>query len=286
MIDAILEFDEYLLTSNTIERLQWLLFENMKEWSKELHVHIDDDEKFFSDINNKCSLKKAIERTAFNQAYFKNFFKKATPWLKNNRYGHGMAELRGSDPSLTVLVDVTERLISRSGDTVRWGNSIVLQFRKAEEGASEDEVEFSREIFEKGAKCLNPIYGYTASLEEYYNKNMDLSGGGMRAIGVNFAESLPGIYWINAFGGQYLEFFGKDRLLSAPAHEVKDFGNAVVVYISGNGTNWNSEQYKKTEMAVRNHLGDDCFFDRSFPERPGRTLDLSQYAKSSGIELP
>lgn len=74
---------------------------------------------------------------------------------------------------------------------------------------------------------------------------------------------IPDFYWLMTFGPPYIDLFTRDRLLSAPAHEVRELD-------SGHITIQLTESYLDLETdylrvaAVRDrvieHLGPDAFF--------------------------
>ncbi|NJK32417.1 MAG: hypothetical protein HC927_08405 [Deltaproteobacteria bacterium] len=76
-------------------------------------------------------------------------------------------------------------------------------------------------------------------------------------------EYIPDLYWLMVFGPPYIDLFTRDRLLSAPAHEVRELD-------SGHITIQLTESYLDLETdyprvaAVRDrvieHLGPDAFF--------------------------
>jgi hypothetical protein len=112
-------------------------------------------------------------------------------------------------------------------------------------------------------------YGNGHLAEEFHTKNMVYEAGGARAVGVRLEEALPGLYWLNYFGGPYLKLIGEDRLLSAPAFAARQVGNGVLIALDSSPLNWQSAAYREREEATINHLGRDYFFLKA---EPGRQL--------------
>jgi hypothetical protein len=89
---------------------------------------------------------------------------------------------------------------------------------------------------------------------------------------------LPNIYWGNVFGVDYVGFFGRDRLLSAPAAVVDLFDDDRFYFQATERLADcldDNERYVVASRAVMDHLGRDAFVDPAHYQRPGRTPDFS-----------
>lgn len=75
------------------------------------------------------------------------------------------------------------------------------------------------------------------------------------------SQSLPGLYWLNAFGSRYVDLLGRDQLFSAPAL-VEEMDSTVVLALSDDGRRWNTDEYRKQEAEVRAHLGRQFFYSK------------------------
>jgi hypothetical protein len=60
---------------------------------------------------------------------------------------------------------------------------------------------------------------------------------------------------------------GSERLLSAPAFEVKPVGEGVLLALDSKATAWKTPAYQEREAAVIDHLGKQFFFSRFEPDR-------------------
>ncbi len=91
---------------------------------------------------------------------------------------------------------------------------------------------------------------------------LDLGGG------------IPDLYWATVFGPSYVEFFGRDRLLSAPVYRVDELGaERIYLQLSEHLSDFESEwkQVNAVRDAVKEHLGRDAFVDpRRWRPRPAR----------------
>jgi hypothetical protein len=77
---------------------------------------------------------------------------------------------------------------------------------------------------------------------------------------------IPDIYWVTVFGKPYVDLFSRERLLSAPAYQVRELENgSVLIQLtefpgeSGEGPN----SYETRKALVKAHLNSDAFFDLS-----------------------
>ena len=75
---------------------------------------------------------------------------------------------------------------------------------------------------------------------------------------------LPDLYWGTVFGKAYVDMFGLDCLLSAPAYEVKQLSDeAVYLQLSPNLQDLHDDfdAVQAVRDAVKDHLGRDAFFN-------------------------
>lgn len=125
--------------------------------------------------------------------------------------------------------------------------------------------------------AVNGQYGRLCTREEYGVKNMtdswigtDGRREGGRAHGTDRRKHLPGIYWANIFGPAYADFFGEEKLTSAPAYSIERRGHSWVMLITASPHEWSTTSSQQRADAVRRHLGADAFFDLQEPDRPTR----------------
>jgi hypothetical protein len=77
-------------------------------------------------------------------------------------------------------------------------------------------------------------------------------------------KCLPDIYWMTAFGRPYVELFSRERLLSCPAHSVKELENgSIVIQLTPELKDITAEEveFERVRQEARNHLNNDAFFD-------------------------
>jgi Txe/YoeB family toxin of Txe-Axe toxin-antitoxin module len=152
---------------------------------------------------------------------------------------------------------------------------------KVEEGSGEARtfIDYAFELF----KLFEPVYGRVCCMEDYRTKNLVQGAAAENAVGNDLRKHLPGIYWVNFFGPRYVDFFGEDRLLTAPAHESRWLGEAgILLLVSESPFDYDDPEVKATEQAVVERLGPEAFFFKSDPEdkeyRAPDLSDLPQFA--------
>lgn len=110
--------------------------------------------------------------------------------------------------------------------------------------------------------------------EEKYNRDqisIEISEQTEKELQKGLTEHLPGIYWANFFGPIYVEFFGREKLLSAPAYKVEELPEGgILLLTSASPLDWDNPETKEIERAVVEHLGKEAFFDRNDPQRKHR----------------
>lgn len=136
---------------------------------------------------------------------------------------------------------------------------------------------WAREAFETIVARLPIRYANVYANEEYDAKNMIDDETGVRAIGANITHATPGLYWLNFFGRPYVDLMGRDRLLSAPAYEVKSVDDGVLIALDSSADGWLSAAYRQREQAVIAHLGKQYFFSRHDPARQTVAPDFRAY---------
>jgi hypothetical protein len=121
--------------------------------------------------------------------------------------------------------------------------------------------------FEAAVGALNLRYANGYSDEERESKNIVNDSEGYRAVGVDFHTALPGLYWLNFFGPEYVALIGKGRLLSAPAHRALEFDTGIFLQMHANADEWSLPQGIAGEQKVEAHLGAQYFFSKRDPSR-------------------
>jgi hypothetical protein len=174
----------------------------------------------------------------------------------------GSAEIRGANRSIVLVLLM--------GDLSTWDlfNHATLQLlgRRIE---GQPLFQWARRALEDLSMQMAPEYARNFAREEFDAKNMDLSYG-QRAIGPK-DYSLPGLYWCNFLGAPYCDLIGRDRLLSAPAYEVKEVGAGVLLTLAEKPEEWKTPEYKAREQRVLDHIGREYVWERDHPDKPTKS---------------
>ncbi|MCE5324307.1 hypothetical protein LLG46_13485 [bacterium] len=92
---------------------------------------------------------------------------------------------------------------------------------------------------------------------------------GLCVTGYQLEKYIPELYWVTVFGKPYVELFGLDRLLCAPAPVVREIGGGCV-YIQLSDSIYDLENdyqsVNNTRLAVKKHLDSNAFFDPDAPK--------------------
>ena len=121
--------------------------------------------------------------------------------------------------------------------------------------------------FQTAVATLSLRYANGFVDEERESKNIVDDTEGYRAVGVDYHTALPGLYWLNFFGPDYVALMGKEKLLSAPAYRVAEVGNGIFLQLHANADEWNQPHGIAREEAVEAHIGAQYFFSKKDPSR-------------------
>ena len=78
------------------------------------------------------------------------------------------------------------------------------------------------------------------------------------------SKCVPDVYWTTVFGRPYVELFSRERLLSCPAHSIKELETgAIVIQLTPELKDIAIEEaaFERVRQDARNHLNNDAFFD-------------------------
>jgi hypothetical protein len=134
-------------------------------------------------------------------------------------------------------------------------------------------LDFATAIFEWG----DMVYGFAAHDMSYERKNVlprptMIDGKLIKVGGTDIRRCLPGVYWANFFGRTYIEWFGRNQVLTAPCHAQLPLPDEGVLLLTApTPLTYDMEKVQHQEEALQNHLGRDAFFDKSNPKRPCRS---------------
>jgi len=80
----------------------------------------------------------------------------------------------------------------------------------------------------------------------------------------HLSKCLPDIYWTTVFGKPYVQLFSRKRLLSCPAHRVRELDDgSIVIQLTPELRDTVAEEaaFERVRQDARDHLNNDAFFD-------------------------
>ncbi|HEV2474607.1 MAG TPA: NTF2 fold immunity protein [Chthonomonadales bacterium] len=98
--------------------------------------------------------------------------------------------------------------------------------------------------------------------------NRTISDNGVCVSAHTILKSIPDLYWITVLGTPYVQIFGRDRLLSAPAYRVEELENgAFLLQLSEHPLDAEKdyEAVNRVRLALKQHLDCNVFFDLANP---------------------
>jgi hypothetical protein len=266
-LDVVIRPARFLLQEGQLDEVQRVLRDHAPQWSKQARIWRSREDQKPADLARPGSLEELIreDEARLGTSPMRKVLDAELGPRRSARF-LGSAELRGEDDALTVVISVDEYALAPLGSEWIFGNRVSLQVRRSKvEGV--DAVAWSAEVFQTLCDGLPSLYGDVHSSAEYDAKNMSREGGGLEAVGVDASKHLPGIYWLNFFGKPYCDLIGRDRLLSAPAAEVREVDDGVLLRLADDPREWASPEYKAVERRVLDHIGPQYFFSKGDPER-------------------
>ena len=135
-------------------------------------------------------------------------------------------------------------------------------------------LDFSEALFAWG----DMVYGFAAHEHEYEEQNVlsaptMIDGKLISVGGTDIRKCLPGVYWANFFGEKYVRWFGENLFLNAPCYKKEPLpGGGWLVLTASTPLAYERDEPRRLELALRRHLGEEAFFDKTRPTRPCRSL--------------
>lgn len=142
-----------------------------------------------------------------------------------------------------------------------------MAFFAADEHA-EHFLQFAKSLYEWG----DMVYGFAAHPNDYkaqtwLPQQVIIGNRLVGAVGQKVMDALPGIFWANFFGPDYVNWFGREKFDQLPCYrleELPDGGRLVLTSPSPLEYDTSGE----TQEAIKHYLGRLAFGDVAHPERP------------------
>jgi hypothetical protein len=90
---------------------------------------------------------------------------------------------------------------------------------------------------------------------------------------VDLQRSIPDLPWLSVFGPPYVELFGRDRILTCPAFQVKELQKgcwSLQIADQPSSCREDPDEYERRRDQAKEHLGLDCFLDLADPDSQRR----------------
>ncbi|MCX7682629.1 MAG: hypothetical protein N2508_11825 [Anaerolineae bacterium] len=133
------------------------------------------------------------------------------------------------------------------------------------------------------------VHGYICHTNDWNAKNYFgvptrvASGKMVSTGGLDLQEGLPGIYWANFFGPLYVNFFGREKFLTAPAYHKEELPDGGLLLLTApSPLDYGRPEVRALEEAIMNHLGRDAFFEKAYPEKVCRVPQFTFEQASLG----
>ncbi len=142
-------------------------------------------------------------------------------------------------------------------------------------------LQFTKDLYLWG----DMVYGFAAHPKDYkaqtwLPQQVIIGNKLVGAVGQKVMEALPGIFWANFFGPDYVDWFGREQFDRLPCYrleELPDGGRLILTSPSPLEYDISGE----TQEAIKHYLGRPAFGDVQHPARP----TISPF-KDGVIQLP
>ena len=128
-------------------------------------------------------------------------------------------------------------------------------------------LDFAKQLFE----WSESVYGYACHRADFEQKNIlpiptKIEGKLITTGGSDIRRCLPGIYWVNFFSGQYVDWFGKNKFRDLPSYASQNLPNAgQMILSSGSPLEFGRNNVLEREWSIRKRLSESAFFNIKTP---------------------
>ncbi|MDA8236193.1 MAG: hypothetical protein M0Z31_15625 [Clostridia bacterium] len=130
-------------------------------------------------------------------------------------------------------------------------------------------ISIIRELFE----LLDGLYGYITLKSP--RERQHVTGG--------IETRMPGVFWCNYFGPLYVDFFGREKILSGPWVKTEELDSGTIITYLADEPDKEIVESDFLEKQAKEHLGVESFGD---PEEEKRNIDELQIRKVPAIVIP
>jgi hypothetical protein len=271
-MELVLQWGEYLLRGDLLDGLEAAILRIAPRWSRQAELALYADTQRWRRLELGAALgglrgavQELVDRAPPPLGSIAKGSEASVPAVARVAFAYG--ELKGAAPEAAIQIMVHEHGIRRIGPAWLFGNSVSIHLPT---GTMEGEAssQWLRQAMSALCGATQPWFARAGMSAEFRAKNISTEGGGMRAIGVDVAKYLPGLYWMNFYGRRYSEYLGRERLLRTPAHSIRDVGDGILLELAEDPSSWSGQEYRAAEVCALSHLGTEHFFSRAQPNRP------------------
>jgi hypothetical protein len=78
---------------------------------------------------------------------------------------------------------------------------------------------------------------------------------------------LPGLFWANLLGPEYVEMWGREYLLSAPCRKTEELSDgSIVLYLADSPLDASKSGYQGAKQQLHAYLGYEAFEGKRYPQ--------------------
>jgi len=167
------------------------------------------------------------------------------------------------------------------------GISIDESYFQSEENAQKF-IDLAKSLY----SFLSAVYGNSMHHNDWEAKAyVDMVGPNGKVIGKESVGGTPDwglvdVYWANFLGPAYVDLFGEERLLTAPCERCERLPDGgFMILTSASPLLYDRPEITEIERALKDHLDNDAFFDRSNPEKKLRAPRFPQPQRPEKVEF-
>ncbi len=209
----------------------WTFFKTMEEYVPEL---LPTKINTYEPVNKDFSVASPEEFKKYWNAFI---------WFKNSRVMEGSVYIKSWQENHT-----------------RFQLEIKLKQMKTQDSLVKFLEEASKRLNSDLSVLQYPLkeeYPFRIESQSYSSRGWE----GATIAPIRIRKFLPNLYSCQVFGKSYVDLFGMDKLLSAPAPVVKKLSkDQVYLQLSENLEKINYEELEENRKLVKKHLGEDAFF--------------------------
>jgi hypothetical protein len=266
-LDVILDYDRDIAL-DALDELQDFLASMAPGWSQRARAKRYGAPDVPIDMSSARTLKDVSVAVGMERG---PLFRSLTGSADVERFG--TVELRGTTRALVVVISFDVRQYRHAGPAIRRGNRIALQVRAKKIDGIDAGAWAERAMVELCVRT-GPAFARAGLVDEFWASNMHDEADGLHAVGVDISRWVPGLYWLTFFGPPYVALFGEEELRTAPGPRVGHLDSGYLLGLGESPGQWAAPSYQQTSTAIKAHLGDRFFWDKTHPERETIGLDV------------